>query len=286
MLGLSASGALAYSVASGSKLGLVAGRGGAAHRGRRRCASSWRLRSGRCDAAAPSSRTACATFRRARSAGPTGLALAGAVLVAFSMAHGWLDFLDGRKHPAPSAAGHVLWIVGRAGRICGGGDRVLRPTRTARSGRRPCLGLALGRSVWQAQRLGGAIHGRPGGRASRCGADEWSVVRDDALALSAVATGRLAALAARVPVVPAVILLAVAARRRSGARLAGGVPVSSMTVLVTGGARASPDAAPVTVPGSGHLPVIAAAQPPGLGAGAGRGRRSPCCPTRAAASTR
>jgi hypothetical protein len=42
------------------------------------------------------------------------------------------------------------------------------------------------------------------------GADEWSVVRDDALALSAVATGRLAALAARVAVVPAVILLAVA----------------------------------------------------------------------------
>jgi hypothetical protein len=40
-------------------------------------------------------------------------------------------------------------------------------------------------------------------------ADEWSVVRDDALGLSAVATGRLAALGARVPVVPAVIFLAV-----------------------------------------------------------------------------
>jgi len=40
-------------------------------------------------------------------------------------------------------------------------------------------------------------------------ADEWSVVRDDALAVSAVATGRLAALASRVPVVPAVIILAV-----------------------------------------------------------------------------
>jgi len=41
------------------------------------------------------------------------------------------------------------------------------------------------------------------------GADEWSVVRDDALGLSPVATGRLAALVARVPTVPAVIFLAV-----------------------------------------------------------------------------
>jgi hypothetical protein len=41
------------------------------------------------------------------------------------------------------------------------------------------------------------------------GTDEWNEVRDDAIGLSAVATGRLAALVARVPVVPVVILLAV-----------------------------------------------------------------------------
>jgi hypothetical protein len=70
------------------------------------------------------------------------------------------------------------------------------------------LGLALDRFVGQTQSAAGRFVVGPAVSIATA-ADDWSVVRDDALGLSAVATGRLAALAARVPVVPAVIFLAV-----------------------------------------------------------------------------
>ena len=70
------------------------------------------------------------------------------------------------------------------------------------------LGLALDRFVGRVQSAAGRFVVSPAVSIA-VAADDWSVVRDDALGLSAVATGRLAALAARVPVVPAVIILAV-----------------------------------------------------------------------------
>jgi formate hydrogenlyase subunit 3/multisubunit Na+/H+ antiporter MnhD subunit len=207
VLSLSASGALAYSIASGSKLGLVLGEAVLLI-----AVGALRIFMG----------IAIGPLRRRRAFEPDrvrdipasalswgyGLALAGAVLVAFSMAHGWLDYLDGRAHPAPSAAGHVLWVVvallgfaAAAIAFRASKDGAIRASTTA--------GNALGRSVWQAQGWAARFMVGPAA-AIALGADEWSVVRDDALALSAVATGRLAALAARVPAVPAVILLAVA----------------------------------------------------------------------------
>jgi hypothetical protein len=42
---------------------------------------------------------------------PFWLAGAGALLVAASLIHGWLDFLDGKKHPIPTAGSYTIWIV-------------------------------------------------------------------------------------------------------------------------------------------------------------------------------
>ena len=42
---------------------------------------------------------------------PFWLVLGGALLLIASLIRGWLDFLDGGKHPQPSAGAYVLWIV-------------------------------------------------------------------------------------------------------------------------------------------------------------------------------
>jgi len=206
VLGLSACGALAYSIASGSKLGLVLGEAVL-------LIAVGSLRIFLAIAIGPLRRRRAFEPDRVRDIPASalswsyGLVVAGAVLVAASMAHGWLDFLDGRTHPAPNVTGHLLWVavalVGFAAAAIAfraSKDGAIRASTTA--------GTALGRSVWQAQGWATRFMVAPAA-AVAAGADEWSVVRDDALALSAVSSGRLAVLAARVPVVPAVILLAV-----------------------------------------------------------------------------
>jgi NADH:ubiquinone oxidoreductase subunit 5 (subunit L)/multisubunit Na+/H+ antiporter MnhA subunit len=42
---------------------------------------------------------------------PYWLALVGGVLVVASLVRGWLDFLDGRQHPAPGSGTYILWFV-------------------------------------------------------------------------------------------------------------------------------------------------------------------------------
>ena len=42
---------------------------------------------------------------------PFWLAGGGALLLVASLIHGWLDLLDGNKHPTPAAGSYVLWIV-------------------------------------------------------------------------------------------------------------------------------------------------------------------------------
>ncbi|HEY2599454.1 MAG TPA: proton-conducting transporter membrane subunit [Candidatus Dormibacteraeota bacterium] len=206
VLGLSASGALAYSVPSGSKLGLVLGEAVL-------LIAVGSLRIFLAIALGPLRRRRAFEPDRVRDIPASALtwsywlALAGAVLVAASMIHGWLDFLDGRPHPAPSTIGYVLWIavalVGFAAAATA--FRANRDGAVRASSR---LGATVDRFVGQGQAL--AVRFMVGPAAGiAAGADQWSITRDDALALSAVATGRLAALAARVPVVPAVILLAV-----------------------------------------------------------------------------
>jgi len=206
VLGLSASGALADSVVSGSKLGLVLGEAvlliavgslriflaiSIGPLRRRRAFEPDRVRD------IPASVLAWSYW----------LALGGAVLVAASMVRGWLDFLDGRTHPVPNTTGYVLWIaVALVGFAAAAIAFYANKDGAVRASSR--LGRALDQVVGRTEGAAGRFVVGPAVSIAAA-ADEWSIVRDDALGLSAVATGRLAALAARVPVVPAVIFLAV-----------------------------------------------------------------------------
>jgi NADH:ubiquinone oxidoreductase subunit 5 (subunit L)/multisubunit Na+/H+ antiporter MnhA subunit len=110
VLGLSAVGALAFGVSSRSNLGIAMGEavllialGGArvflgvsvGPLRRRRAFEPDRVRE-----AAPAS-----------LAWPFWLAGAGALLLIASLIHGWLDFLDGNKHPTPTPGAYAVWVV-------------------------------------------------------------------------------------------------------------------------------------------------------------------------------
>jgi len=207
VLGLSASGALAYSIQSGSKLGLVLGEAVV-------LIAAGSLRIVLAVSIGPLRRRRAFEPDRVRDMPASaliwsyGLALIGGALVVASMFHGWLDFLDGRAHPVPNSIGYILWIVAAlvgfaATAIAFFSNKDGAMQASSR------LGGWVDRFVGQASRSTGRFVIAPAVRIA-AGADEWSLTRDDAIGLSVVATGRLASLAARVPVVPAVIALAVA----------------------------------------------------------------------------
>ena len=207
VLGLSASGALAYSVHSGSKLGLVLGEAVL-------LIAVGSLRIFLAVSIGPLRRRRAFEPDRVRDSPASALiwsywlALAGAGLVVASMVHGWLDFLDGRTHPVPNTIGYVLWIaVALVGFAAAAIAFFSNKDGAMQASFR--IGGWVDRLVGQTYRSTGRFAVAPAVRLA-AGADEWSVTRDDAIGLSVVASGRLAALAARVPVVPAVIFLAVA----------------------------------------------------------------------------
>jgi len=136
------------------------------------------------------------------------LAIGGGLLVAASMVRASLDFIDvGHTHTAPNSATYLLWVaaallglVAAAIAFRASKDGAIR----AGSG----IGSVLDRSVALALLGANRFVVAPSvGIAG--GTSEWIPTRDDALGRSTVATGRLALLAARWPVVPAVILFAV-----------------------------------------------------------------------------
>ena len=206
VLGLSATGALAYSVSSKSLPALLLGEAVL-------LVSLGSLRIFLAIAIGPLRRRRAFDPDRVRElpastlTWPYWLALLGAALVAASPVRGWLDFLDGHKHPVPSTAAFVLWVavalVGfaaaalaswankdgaiRASAFLGAGvDRLVALVLRAvsRFVVEPAVGIAIGTEGWAPQ-------------------------RDDTLGRSAVATGRLAAAGARAPVLPVVLVLAV-----------------------------------------------------------------------------
>jgi hypothetical protein len=206
VLGFSASGALAYSVVSSSRLGLVLGEATL-------LIAVGSLRIFLSIAIGPLRRRRAFEPDRVRDVSASTLSwsywlgLGGAVLVVASMVRGWLAFLDGRTHQAPNTTGYVLWIaVALVGFAAAAIAFYANKDGAVRASTR--LGLVVDRFVGQAQGVAGRFVVGPAVSIA-AGADGWAMVRDDALGLSAVATGRLAALAARVPVVPAVIVLAV-----------------------------------------------------------------------------
>jgi NADH:ubiquinone oxidoreductase subunit 5 (subunit L)/multisubunit Na+/H+ antiporter MnhA subunit len=206
VLGLSASGALAFSVSSRSRLGLVLGEAVL-------LVSVGALRIFLAIAIGPLRRRRAFEPDRVREV-PAGslssaywLALGGAVLVAATLVRGWLDFLDGQKHPAPNGATYLLWI---AVALIGFAAATIAYSASKDGAARASTGLGtwLDRLATVATRGINRFVVEPAvGLAA--GTSEWIPSRDDALGRSAVATGRLAAAAARAPVVPLVILLAV-----------------------------------------------------------------------------
>ena len=138
---------------------------------------------------------------------PYWMALGGAVLAAASLVRGWLDFLDGNKHPAPASGTYVLWFAvvllgfaAAAFAFAGNKEGALRAS--ARIG--AWLGSLLGAVIATVNRFVFApvldLTGRTG---------EWVPSGDRELGRAAVASGRFAAALTRAPAVPLLILLAV-----------------------------------------------------------------------------
>jgi hypothetical protein len=206
VLGLSAWGALAFSVASSSRLGLVLGEAVL-------LVSLGSLRIFLAIAIGPLRRRRAFEPDRVREVPASALiwaywlALGGAVLVAASLFRSWLDFLDGHKHPAPNTGTYLLWIavalVGFAAAAVAysaSKDGALRASAAIGSRVDRLLSVAM-RAVDR------FVVGPAEGLAT--GTGEWIPARDDALGRSAIVTGRLAAAAARAPALPMVFLAAV-----------------------------------------------------------------------------
>jgi NADH:ubiquinone oxidoreductase subunit 5 (subunit L)/multisubunit Na+/H+ antiporter MnhA subunit len=207
VLGLSAVGALAFAVSSRSNLGLALGEavllvaaGGArvflavalGPLRRRRAFEPDRVR----EAPSPS------------LAWPYWLALGGALLLVASLIHGWLDFLDGNKHPAPSVGTYLLWVVVA---LIGFGLPVLAYLRDKDG--------ALLVSAWAGTWLRRLSYATSSSFqrfvaapvteiAMRLG-ERWIPVGDSEVGGALDTTGRMVVAGARLPVLPLVVLAAV-----------------------------------------------------------------------------
>ncbi|MDQ6878480.1 MAG: hypothetical protein M3082_12480 [Candidatus Dormibacteraeota bacterium] len=206
VLGLSATGALAFSVASSSLLGFALGEAVL-------LVSVGALRIFLAIAIGPLRRRRAFEPDRVREGPPSSLAwpyllaFVGAALVAASLVHNWLDFLDGRKHPGPSIATYLLWfavaLVGFAAAAI-----------AFRSNKDGAVRASARLGAWTDRQVAVVIRGvdrfvvRPA-LGIAAGTGEWIPVRDEALARSALATGRLASTGVRAPVIPVLIVLAV-----------------------------------------------------------------------------
>jgi formate hydrogenlyase subunit 3/multisubunit Na+/H+ antiporter MnhD subunit len=138
---------------------------------------------------------------------PYWLAIGGVVLAVASLIRGWLDFLDGNKHPAPASGSYVLWLaivlagfVAAAIAVSGNKDGALRAS--ARIG--AWLSAFMVALIAAANRFVFApvidLAGRTG---------EWVPAGDGELGQAAVASGRFAVALTRAPALPLLILLAV-----------------------------------------------------------------------------
>lgn len=203
VVALSVCGALAYSIATRSRLGVVIGEAVLL------VGIAW-LRVFFAVATGPLRRRRAFEPDRVREAPPSALSwlywltFGGAVLGVASLTSNWLGFLDARSHPAPALVAYLLWagivvagLVATAAAFVAGKDSALRVS--AKIGKeidRTTAGAtgAFYRFIFApltdiAERLGG-----------------WVLEGDGAIARAAAASGRGAVAAARVPA-PAVLLL-------------------------------------------------------------------------------
>jgi NADH:ubiquinone oxidoreductase subunit 5 (subunit L)/multisubunit Na+/H+ antiporter MnhA subunit len=206
VIGLSALGALAYAVTSRSWLGVALGEAVL-------LVSLGSLRIFLSAAIGPLRRRRAFEPDRVREAPaaslgwPYWLALSGAVLVVASLVRGWLDFLDGLKHPAPSTGAYVLWLVVV---LVGFGAAAIAYTANKEGAQRAAAGIGAWLGVLIAFVIAAVdrfVFSPMVDIASRT--DGWIPAGDGEVGRAAVASGRFAVAVTRAPVLPLMILLAV-----------------------------------------------------------------------------
>ncbi len=207
VLGLSTVGALAFGVSSRSYLGIAMGEavllialGGArvflgvsiGPLRRRRAFEPDRVRE------APS----------ASLSWPFWLAGGGALLVVASFIHGWLDFLDGQKHPSPTAGSYALWVVVV---LIGFALPVLAYVRDQDGALHVSAfaGVWLRRLTYTTSSSFERFIVAPVAEIVVRFGERWIPVGDGEVGVALDTTGRLMASGARLPVLPLVVLLAV-----------------------------------------------------------------------------
>ncbi|MFI5168492.1 MAG: proton-conducting transporter membrane subunit [Thermoanaerobaculales bacterium] len=138
---------------------------------------------------------------------PYMLALAGAVFLVASTIRGWLDLLDGFKHPEPSAGSFVVWLAIALLGIAAATFAYARDKDGA-------LVASAATGAWLNARMATAsalierfLVAPTADLARRV--DVWLPAGDGALGRFADTTGRIALAGGRLPALPLVILLAV-----------------------------------------------------------------------------
>ena len=139
---------------------------------------------------------------------PFFLALGGALLLVASLVRGWLDFLDGSKHPEPSFAVFVLWLavplIGFAAvsiAYLRDKDGALRASELS--------GAWLRRLTYTSSRNFERFIVAPVTLIALRLGERWIPAGDRGVAGTVDATGRLVVAGVRLPVVPVVIAIAV-----------------------------------------------------------------------------
>jgi formate hydrogenlyase subunit 3/multisubunit Na+/H+ antiporter MnhD subunit len=138
---------------------------------------------------------------------PYMLALAGAVFLVASTIRGWLDLLDGFKHPEPSAGSLVLWIAIPLLGIAAATFAYVRDKDGALLAS-TATGAWLGARMATASALVERFLVAPSTDLARR-VDVWLPAGDRALGRFADTSGRLALAGGRFPALPLVVLLAV-----------------------------------------------------------------------------
>jgi NADH:ubiquinone oxidoreductase subunit 5 (subunit L)/multisubunit Na+/H+ antiporter MnhA subunit len=207
VVGLSAVGALAFGVSSRSNLGLALGEAVLLV-----AAGGTRVFLG--VALGPLRRRRAFEPDRVREAlssslaWPFWLALGGALLLVASLIHGWLDFLDGNKHPAPSVGAYVLWV---AVALIGFALPVLAYLRDKDGALLVSAwsGMWLRRLTYRASDTFGRFVAQPAGHIAVRLGEHWIPQGDAGVGHALDTTGRIVVSEARLPVLPFVVVAAV-----------------------------------------------------------------------------
>ena len=200
VLALSASGAMAFGVSSRSGLGIALGEAVL-------LASIGAGRVFLAMAVGPLRRRRAFEPDRVREAPrpslswPYWLGLGGGALLVASFVGGWLEFLDGRKHPAPSAGAYVLWV---AVAVIGFGAVAVAYLRDKDGALKASAlaGTSLGRLAYSGSRNFDRFIVAPATVIAIRVGDRWIPAGDGGLGGALETAGRFIVAGARIPVIP------------------------------------------------------------------------------------